>query len=582
MEEAISFNTQLRAAISRRLTIGLATTLILAIVTVALALGLPSYYRSRAVILIEAQEMPQDLVRSLVTSYADQRIQIISQRVLTNSNLSKIIDKYDLYAAERKGDPLEVVLEQMRQDIVITPISADVTDPKAGKTTPTTIAFELAYESKSPQLAQRVASEIASLFLSENLRQRSETTEQTVTFLKAESEKLRVEVSEVEQKLASFKEKNIDQLPETNNLNIEMMNRTDTDIRSLDTQIRSLEQQQVFLEAELAKQKPSIAMYSQTGERILGPADKVKVLQIELASLTAKYGPNHPDVLAKKKEISSLQSSAQEQSPSDDVAVRLEQATSQLAQMRERYSADHPDVKRLTREVAELKQQVSSGNSASPIGASPTVPDNPAYIELHARLQGTTNDLLGLRSQKEMFKAKMAEVQRHIAKAPEVERQYRGLSRDLETAQAKYQEIMAKRQEAEVSSNLESEQKGERFTLIEPPVTPEEPARPNRWAIVLLGGLLSLAGGVGLGVLLENLDGRIYGRAGIVRVLGVPPLAIVPTIMTEGSMKQSRNKRYIFAVSVVVAILILAVTINFAYRPLDVIFYHLLGVWGFR
>jgi succinoglycan biosynthesis transport protein ExoP len=582
MEEAISFNAQLRAAFNRRLSVGLTATVILVIVTIGLAVGLPSFYRSRAVILIEAQEMPQDLVRSLVTSYADQRIQVISQRVLTNSNLSRIIDKYDLYASERKRDPLELVLEQMRQDIVITPISADVTDPKAGRTTPTTIAFELAYESKSPQLAQRVASEIASLFLSENLRQRNETTEQTVAFFKAESEKLREEVGAVEQRLASFKQENIDQLPETNNLNLELLNRADTDIRSLDTQMRSLEQQQVFLETELAKQKPSIAMYSQTGERVLGASDKAKMLQVELPSLTAKYGPAHPDVVAKKKEIAALQSAGQSQSQSGDLPQRLEETKVQLSQMRERYSEDHPDVKRLSREVSELERRVTDERTQSPTAVAEAVPDNPAYIELQARSRGITNDLQGLRAQKEMYKAKMAEVQLHIAKAPEVERQYRGLTRDLETAQAKYQEIMAKRQEAEVSSNLESEQKGERFTLIEPPVTPEEPARPNRWAILLLGGLLSVAGGVGLGVLLENLDGRIYGRLGVVRVLGVPPLAIVPTLVTEGTVKKSRNRRYLVAFAVFTTMIVAAAVVHFTVRPLDVIFYHLLRVWGLR
>src|SRR5262245_13526491 len=110
MEEANAFNVNYGEIIRRRMTLCLIVGLALLIVTLGLALGLPSYYRSRAVILIEQQEIPQDLVRSLVTSYADQRVQSISQRVLTNGNLSEIIQKYDLYPEEREDDPLEIVL----------------------------------------------------------------------------------------------------------------------------------------------------------------------------------------------------------------------------------------------------------------------------------------------------------------------------------------------------------------------------------------------------------------------------------------------------------------------------------------
>ena len=130
-----------------------------------------------------------------MTSFADQRIQQISQRVLTNSNLSSIIEKYGLYTEERIEIPLEVVLEKMRKDISVTPISANVVDPKNRRAVQSTIAFELAYENKSPELAQRITNEIVSLFLNENLKQRTETSTETLTFLTTESEKLRGDVA---------------------------------------------------------------------------------------------------------------------------------------------------------------------------------------------------------------------------------------------------------------------------------------------------------------------------------------------------------------------------------------------------
>ena len=129
MEEALNLNVSYGEMLKRRMPLALIIGLGLLLITVALTLGLPSVFKSRAVVLIEAQEIPQDLVRSLVTSFADQRIQVISQRVLTNSNLTSIITKYDLYADQRKHDPIERVLDQMRKDISVAPISADVVDP---------------------------------------------------------------------------------------------------------------------------------------------------------------------------------------------------------------------------------------------------------------------------------------------------------------------------------------------------------------------------------------------------------------------------------------------------------------------
>ena len=154
------------------------------------------------------------------------------------------------------------------------------------------------------------------------------------------------------------------------------------------------------------------------------------------------------------------------------------------------------------------------------------------------------------------------------------------LMRDYETAQAKYQEVVAKRQEADLATNLESEQQGERFTLIEPPITPEKPAKPNRLAIGLLGGFISMVGGFGTGALAEALDGRIYGRNGVSRLLGVPPLAVIPRIETAGSRRKRLQNRLLLVSAVVIALLLALITVHVFFRPLDVLFFQVLRIMG--
>ena len=581
MEEATGLGATFGAAIKRRMPLGLGTWLLLLLVTAALALGLPSYYQSRAVILIEAQEIPQDLVRSLVTSFADQRMQVIAQRVLTNSNLGNIIEKYSLYTSERETDPLETVLEHMREDISMTPVSADVMDPKQGKAVKATIAFELAYEYKDPDVAQRVASELVSLFLNENLKQRTETSTETLDFLTAESEKLRRDVGELESKLATFKKGNVERLPELTNLNLEMINRNEQQLSQLDSQIQSLQQQKVYLESELAQQKPTTLLISETGERILGPADRLKILESEFVPLAARYGANHPDVVSKRKEIESLRAQTAAPQSSNELALKLQRSQSDYAEASKKYSADHPDVKRLAREVEALKSQLAASANAAPVTpVAAATPDNPAYIQLQARLQATSTDIAAITAQKGILQAKLANLEDRITKSPEVEREYRELTRDYETAQLKYQEVFAKRQEAELASNLESKQRGERFTMIEPPAVPEEPSRPNRLVIALLGLVLSVGGGVGAGALAESVDGRVYGRNGVTKLLGVPPLAVIPVLVTEQSAGRKRSRVFVFIGVVIFALVAAAIAVNFLVRPLDVLFFRALRVIG--
>ena len=582
MEQALPLNPDIGELLRRRLPAGLLTAAILLVVALALALGLPPVYKSRAVILIEAQEIPQDLVRSLVTSYADQRIQVISQRVLTNANLTRIIEKYELYLDERASDPLEVVLEQMREDITVEPISADVVDQKSGKASKATIAVELAYENKSPGTAQRVANELVSLYLNENLKQRAETTDETLSFLNQESEKLRTEVADLETRLATFKEGNAGQLPELTSLNIQWMNKAEQDLVQVENQIRSLQQQGVYLESEIAQQQPTTQLLSETGQRILGPADRLKVLESEFIPLAARYGEKHPDVVAMRKEIDSLRAQVGGASAGSEIALQLKQKQNELTAARERYAPDHPDLKRLNREVESLQGELARANAAGGVYTPPPgeTPDNPAYIQLQARLEATKADMGSLRAQAAALKAKIADFEQRLTNAPQVEREYRVLTRDYEAALAKYQEVLAKSREARLSQSLESGQKGERFTLIEPPVIPEEPDKPNRLAIGFLGLVLSAIGGVGVGAVAEGLDNRVYGRSGVTRVLGVPPLAVIPNIENPATRRLRLRKRLLAAVVAAAVLALAALAIHLLYRPLDVLFFQVLRALG--
>ena len=499
------------------------------IASVVAAIAWPPTYRSSGTILIEQQEVPEDFVRSAISSYADQRVQVISQRVMTSANLIEVIDKYGLYAQERRTKSREAVITEMRDDIALRMISAEVMDPRQGRATKATIAFAVSYDSRSPQQAAAVANELTTLYLRENVDMRKQQAAGTAEFLGTEGARLGTEVSALEQKLAAFKTVNEGNLPEMTQLNLQLAARAQDDLRELDSRVRSLDQQIVFLQAQLAQINPTSSLYRDSGERVLSSNDQLRVLRTQLASAKAKYSPTHPDVVRLQQEIAGLEAVVNTGSPYRDALRDLDKKRTELADAQKTRTADHPDVQRLNREIAELEKQAAAA-AGKPAPAETETPDNPAYIQIKASLTAAQSDRSSVVAQRAQVAARLAQLESRSQNAPTVERDYSVLMRDLENARHKYAEVQQKQMEAQLSSNLETERKGERFTLIEPAIEPQKPVRPNRPLIGLLGVLLSIGAMVGLLLAIEALDSRIHSRDDITALLQVPPLAVIPWV----------------------------------------------------
>jgi succinoglycan biosynthesis transport protein ExoP len=235
-------------AFQRRRTSILITALTIFALGVAAAVLWPPTYKSTATILIEEQEIPSTLVQSTVTSYATQRIETISQRVMTRANLLEVIEKYRLYEDERKRETTEEIIERMREDIGLNMLSADVIDPRSGRPMPATIAFTLAFSSEDPSRAQKVTSELTSLYLSENLKTRTAKADETFEFLSDESSRLNTRIAELEADLATFKEAHAHSLPELKELTTTLMDRTDREVSDANNELRTLDPSGMMLQ----------------------------------------------------------------------------------------------------------------------------------------------------------------------------------------------------------------------------------------------------------------------------------------------------------------------------------------------
>jgi uncharacterized protein involved in exopolysaccharide biosynthesis len=492
---------------------------------------------------------------------------------MTTDNLLKIVQRYDLYAKQRKYESREKIIKRISDDIQFRMISADVIDPRSGNPTKATIAFSVGYDSRSPDLAARVANELASLYLEQNIESRTRRTADAADFLGSEAQRLSRRIEELQGQIATFKELHLNELPELSQNNQTMLTRLNEELRDAETRIRSLDQQIVYLDAQLAQISPTSQVYTSTGERVLSPADRLKFARTEYARLSGVYAPTHPDVQRLKREISSLELAVGGGVDTNDLQRQLEEANAQLAIFRNKYSADHPDVQRIQRLISSLTDQMAHARSM-PEYINPTTarPDNPAYIEIRAQREGSSNERSSLVKKVTALRERVANIEAHLASAPAVERDYSVMVRELENDQSEYRIVRQKQLEADSSQHLEAERKGERMTLIEPPLTPTQPTSPNRTLIVGLGLVLAIACAIGLATLLDLMDTSVRNRQDLTTLVSVPPLAVLPWIETKADRAtQIRLKRNSIA-GVATAMMIAIVLVHFLYRPLDVLF----------
>ena len=542
---------------------------VIVFITVSIAFLLPAEYKSSSTILIEQQEIPPELVMSTVTSYAAERIQTIQARVMSRTNLLKIIDKFNLYQDERKFETTEEIIERMQEDVSLDIISAEVVDPRTGRPSVATIAFTLSFKGESPSTVQRVANELTSLYLNENLTSRAEKASETSIFFKEETERLGKQIDELESKLATFKQKHADALPELQQLNLNVLQRKETELSTLDATLRTLDEKNFYLTGQLAQIDPG-------NPAVPGSADRLKVLQAEYASARSKYSDEHPDIVRLKSEISSLEKETGLSGDVDAITDELKSLNGELAQKREKYTSDHPDVISLEEKISALNAELAAVKSRPLDEHYKQQADNPLYITIESQIAGVKSEIKSLKTQREEVLKKIAELEESLYAAPQVERQYLILKRDYENAVVRYQETKAKQMQADVARQLEAESKGEKFTLIDPAALPEKPVSPNRPAIIFLGFILALGSGLGFAIVADAISGTVRGARSIQRSLGALPLSVIPYEMNlQDRVKSGRIKKRV--VILFIAVIVFALLfIHFIVSPLDVLWFRIL------
>jgi protein tyrosine kinase modulator len=501
----------------------------------------PAVYESSATILIEEQQIPPEFVKSTVTGFADQRIQSLTQQILSRVKLWEIITQFDLYPDLRPTRTREEIIEKMRDNIRLATISAELADhkgaPRPGPAA-ATIAFAIAYRGKNPDPVQKVAETLACLYLEQNHKTREAQAQFTTQFLEAELQVLRERLKVLGDRITAFKGQHEGLLPDQQPFNREQAARLEMDLKQLDAASRNAEDRRLYLEGQLATLKPDTPLIGATGERIMAPGDRLKVLRVSMADLRSKFSEDHPDVRKVRREIAALQKMVGQTGGGAIRRQKLIQLRGDLAEKQGTYTDRHPEVKKLKDEIARLEQGPEPAAAPGP----PAEPENPAYISLTAQVKTAEADIASLRQQQAGVKARLHMYRQRLEEAPTVEQEYLALMRDYQNAHAKHQEVMNKILEARIAEGMEEHQKGEKFTLIDPASYPEMPVSPNRWVILAAGVILSLGVGFGAVALAQHLDHSVKNGDELARLTGLPVLGAIIRVQTREDPDRTGGK----------------------------------------
>ena len=297
-DKTIKFEDIIKIIKRRRLMI-IVTLLTVFLLSVLIVVVWTPVYRSSSTILIEDQDISRDYVTSIITSYADQRLQTINQRIMSASRLLEIIKRFNLYADKRERWTTEEIVDNMRKkDIKFETITADVIDSRTGRPATATIAFTVSYEGKNRLEVQQVANVLASLYLEENIKVVDQQTGGTTKFLEEEMKSVQNDLAELEKQIAIYKEKNPRALPELMQFNLQVMDSNERSYDQIKDHLRTLRERESYLRTELATVMPDAK--NQDKERL-------KELRVELGSLKVRFSDEYPDVIKTKAEIAELE-----------------------------------------------------------------------------------------------------------------------------------------------------------------------------------------------------------------------------------------------------------------------------------
>lgn len=486
------------AMLRRRIKVIVIPTLLLPIVAFAISFAFDPKYTSQSVVLIEEQKVPEGYVRPVVTEDINQRIATLQNKALSADRLRPLIDRLQLATG---GRTVEALIDEIRANMSISPVQVSNVAASGRKGRGGDVpGFNVEYTASNPREAQELAAGLTDIILKENINDRTQVAQSTTDFLARQLEDAKHNLDDLDSRIANFNRQYIGQMPGDIENNLKILMGLNTQLDASTQTLNRAQQDKAYTESLLAQQ---------------------------LAAWNASQNSTNPETLRRQ----------------------LTQLQSQLVTMQARYTDDFPDVVKTKRDIAQLQKQLNEMNSAaaSSSGTSTNASDNlsepPEIRQLRMQVHQYEQTITQATHNQQRVQDQIKLYQGRVALSPSIQEQYKQLTRDYATAQKFYDDLLAKKSQAEMQTAMEREQQGEQMGLLIPADLPASPSFPKRafFAGGGFGGGLIL--GLGLAMLFEMRDKSMRTEADVTAALELPVLSQVPWVGTDLEQNSENGKR---------------------------------------
>jgi polysaccharide chain length determinant protein (PEP-CTERM system associated) len=470
---------------------------------------LPKVYKATTLILVQPQRVPENYVRATTTDSVINRLNTISQEILSRTRLEKVIQEFNLYPELQNKQPMEEIVEKTRKAIEV-----QVQDNPRNERSRN--SFSISYQGTEPRTVMMVTNKLASLFIEENLRVRELQAEGTSEFLTKELNAMEDQLKRKEHEIRNYRERNMGQLPTQLDANLRILERLNQQLQTASENLRASEDRSILVQNQIdyLKKRETLLITKGAGKNLVTSSEdtgseqltgdplitQLNNLKRDLSNAQSKYTDNHPDIIDLKKKISNLEKKVetrrQEAGTEDNAATPVLDPASKrlLAQYTEQFNEAQLEVKRLRSEVKNLKEQI-------------------------------------------------ALYQKRIEDTPKREQELVLLTRDYDLLKTNYQSLLDKKIQAQMAENLERKQQGEQFKILDPARLPETPIKPDRNKILLIGAMMGLMAGLGLTWFRESWDRSFHSVSEVEVYLAIPVIATIPNLQEEKKRTAHSAKR---------------------------------------
>jgi len=442
------------------------------------SLVLPKKYTSSTLVLVEQPTVPKDLIKPVITDDLNQRMASMKAQIFSRSRLEMIINKFNLYPQQRATTHMEDLVEKLKSAL-----NVELIQPMAGAADREPPGFNVSVTFDNPQLAQQICQEITSMFMEQNATVRVAQSNKTTQFLTEQLDEAKAKLDEQDKRLAQFKAQHPISMPEQEQTNLTILTGMNTQLDA-NTQALTRAQQDKTLNETLLTQQEANWKAAQGGQQNPETQDQqLSFLQEQLAALLAKYTPEHPDVIKLKAQI-------------EDLKLRM---------------------------AAEPEPKTSS------TVAKTALREAPAIQQLRIKIKQDELTIADLTKRQTQIQEGIRAVQGRLQASPVIEQQLKELTRSYQTASDIYNELLKKRENSAMARDLEHEQQGENFKVLDAPSLPSTPSFPKK--TVFVGGSLAVGLALSLGILylLALSDKAMYSERDVELCLKLPVLTSVPS-----------------------------------------------------